>query len=130
MARAQASPRILSIMPPPDDSEMLVGGTLFHLKSKGWKIGIATMTAGDCGSSLHSRDVISSIGLVEAAAAAEHLDGWYSCVGLNDLEIFANAENLRRVVEVMRTFDPDVGITHSLGDYMVCDEEIATLARV
>jgi N-acetylglucosamine malate deacetylase 1 len=129
MEREQSGPRLLSIMAHPDDSEMLVGGTLFHLKSKGWKIGIATMTAGDCGSSAHSRAEISRIRLAEAAAAAEHLDGWYSCVGLNDVEIFANAENLRRVVEVMRTFDPDVVITHAPVDYMVDHEETSRLVR-
>jgi hypothetical protein len=29
----------------PDDAEILVGGTLFHLKELGWELGILTMTA-------------------------------------------------------------------------------------
>ena len=129
MERTQPGPRLLSIMAHPDDSEMLVGGTLFHLKAVGWTVGIATMTAGDCGSSLHSRAEISRIRLAEAEAAAALLDGWYSCVGLNDVEVFTNAENLRGVVEVMRTFDPDVVITHSPADYMVDHEETSRLVR-
>jgi len=43
-------PRLLAVMAHPDDAEILVGGTLFHLKALGWELGILTMTAGDCGS--------------------------------------------------------------------------------
>jgi LmbE family N-acetylglucosaminyl deacetylase len=121
--------RILSFMAHPDDSEILVAGTLFRLKSLGWEIGIATMTAGDCGSATYSRAEISKMRLHEASDAAAYLGASYSCAGLNDVEVFANAENLRLVVEVMRAFDPDVVITHSPADYMVDHEETSRLAR-
>ena len=106
----------------PDDAEILIGGTLFYLKSLGWELGIMTMTGGDCGSATHTSEEISRIRQAEAKAAADYLGAWYGCAGLMDVEIFANAENLRRVVELMRRFDPDVVITHSPADYMV-DEE-------
>jgi LmbE family N-acetylglucosaminyl deacetylase len=110
------APRLLAAMAHPDDAEILIGGTLFHLKSHGWELGIMTMTSGDCGSA-------------EAKAASDYLGAWHGCVGLMDVEIFANAENLRRVVETMRRFDPDVVITHSPADYMVDHEEASRLAR-
>jgi LmbE family N-acetylglucosaminyl deacetylase len=113
----------------PDDTEILVGGTLFHLKSLGWELGIVTMTSGDCGSATRSSEEISRIRFAEAKAAADYLGAWYGCVGLMDVEIFTNAENLRRVVELMRRFDPDVVITHSPVDYMVDHEEASRLAR-
>ncbi len=121
--------RVLSFMAHPDDSEILAGGTLFLLRLHEWEIGIATMTAGDCGSSTHSRDEISQIRLLEARDAAAFLCADYSCVGLRDLEVFANPENLRRVVEVMRAFAPDVVLTHSPADYMVDHEEASRLVR-
>jgi len=121
--------RLLAAMAHPDDAEILIGGTLFHLKSLGWEIGIITMTSGDCGSASHSREEISRIRHAEAKAAADYLGAWYGCAGLMDVEIFANAENLRRVVELMRRFDPDVVITHSPADYMVDHEEASRLAR-
>ncbi len=121
--------RVLSFMAHPDDTEILAGGTLFLLKLHGCEIGIATMTAGDCGSSTLSRDEISRIRLLEARDAAGFLGAGYSCVGLRDLEVFANTENLRRVVEVMRAFAPDVVITHSPADYMVDHEEASRLVR-
>jgi LmbE family N-acetylglucosaminyl deacetylase len=121
--------RVLVAMSHPDDAEILVGGTLVHLKSLGCEIGIITMTSGDCGSATHTREEISRIRYAEAKAAADYLGAWYECAGLMDVEIFANAENQRRVVELMRRFDPDVVITHSPVDYMVDHEETSRLAR-
>lgn len=129
MARERRAPRLLAMMAHPDDVELLVAGILFHLKDLGWELGIVTMTAGDCGSTTHSREEISRIRYAEARAAAECLGAWYACAGLRDLEIFANAESVRRVVEVMRTFGPDVVITHSPVDYMLDHEETSRLAR-
>jgi N-acetylglucosamine malate deacetylase 1 len=129
MTDTSRAPRLLAAMAHPDDAEILIGGTLFHLKSLGWGIGIITMTSGDCGSASHSGEEISRIRHAEAKAAADYLGAWYGCAGLMDVEIFANAENLRRVVELMRRFDPDVVITHSPADYMVDHEEASRLAR-
>lgn len=122
-------PRVLVSMAHPDDAEILVGGTLLHLKALGWEIGILTMTSGDCGSATHTKEEISRIRYAEAKAAAASLDAWYECAGLMDVEVFANAENLRCVVERMRHFNPDVVITHSPVDYMLDHEEASRLAR-
>lgn len=121
--------RLLAAMSHPDDVEILIGGTLFHLKDLGWDLGIVTMTMGDCGSTTHSREEISRIRFQEAKAGADYLGAWYACVGLSDNEIFANAENLRRVVEPLRDFDPDIVITHSPADYMLDHEETSRLVR-
>ena len=129
MSDTPRAPRLLAAMAHPDDAEILIGGTLFHLKSLGWELGIMTMTGGDCGSATHTSEEISRIRQAEAMAAAVYLGAWYGCAGLMDVEIFVNAENLRRVVELMRRFDPDVVITHSPADYMVDHEEASRLAR-
>ena len=129
MTDSSRAPRLLAAMAHPDDAEILIGGILFHLKSLGWELGIMTMTSGDCGSATHTSEAISRIRRAEAKAAADYLGAWYGCAGLMDVEIFANADNLRRVVELMRRFDPDVVITHSPADYMVDHEEASRLAR-
>ncbi|NWG14287.1 MAG: PIG-L family deacetylase [Acidobacteria bacterium] len=121
--------RVLAYMAHPDDAEFLVGGTLFRLKSLGWEIGIATMTAGDCGSDRHSKEEIARIRLGEAEAAAGFLGAGYVCTGLMDGEVFMNTENLRLVVDRMRSFAPDVVITHSPVDYMMDHEETSRLVR-
>src|SRR5262244_2930018 len=129
MTETSRAPRLLAAMAHPDDAEILIGGTLFHLKSLGWELGIMTMTSGDCGSATHSGEDISRIRFAEAKAAADYLGAWYGCAGLMDIEIFADAENLRSVVDLMRRFDPDIVITHSPADYMVDHEEASRLAR-
>jgi len=129
MRHERGAPRLLTVMAHPDDAELLVGGTLFHLRELGWELGIVTMTAGDCGSATHTREEISRIRYEEARAAAEMVGASYACVGLLDLEVFTNAESVRRVVEVMRGFDPDVVLTHSPVDYMLDHEETSRLAR-
>jgi LmbE family N-acetylglucosaminyl deacetylase len=121
--------RLLVVMAHPDDCEFLVGGTLFHLKKLGWKLGIVTMTAGDCGSATFPREEIARMRYAEAQNAADYLGAWYACAGLMDVEVVHNVENLRRVVDVMRRFDPDVVITHSPVDYMLDHEEASRLAR-
>jgi N-acetylglucosamine malate deacetylase 1 len=122
-------PRLLAYFCHPDDVEMLVGGTLHALKAMGWELGIATMTAGDRGSATHTREEISRIRLLEAKAAADFLGARYVCTDLKDMEVFANVENFRKTVEVMRSFDPDVVLTHSPIDYMVDHEETSRLVR-
>ena len=129
MSTESKVPRLLVVMAHPDDCEILVGGTLFHLKDLGWELGIATMTAGDCGSATVPREEIARIRYAEAQAAAGYLGAWYACVGLMDVEVDYNVENLRRVVEVMRRFDPGVVITHSPVDYMLDHEDASRLAR-
>jgi len=122
-------PRLLAYFCHPDDVEMLVAGTLHALKGLGWELGIATMTSGDRGSRDHTREEISRIRFQEAKAAADFLGAGYACTGLSDMEVFTNIENLRKAVEVMRSFDPDVVLTHSPTDYMVDHEETSRLVR-
>ena len=129
MSPASKAPRLLVVMAHPDDCEILVGGTLFHLKDLGWELGIVTMTAGDCGSVTIPREELARMRYAEAQAAAAYLGAWYACAGLMDVEVIYNLENLRRVVEAMRRFDPDVVVTHSPVDYMLDHEEASRLAR-
>jgi LmbE family N-acetylglucosaminyl deacetylase len=92
-------------------------------------LGIVTMTAGDCGSATVAKEEIARIRYAEAQAAAACLGAWYACVGMLDVEVIFEVGNLRRVVEVVRRFDPDVVITHSPADYMLDHEEASRLAR-
>ena len=48
-------------MPHPDDVEILCAGTLLRLKEQGYELHIATMTAGDKGSAVLSREEIAAI---------------------------------------------------------------------
>ncbi len=122
-------PRLLAFFCHPDDCEMLVAGTLHLLKAQGWDLGVATMTCGDLGSATLTRDEIGAIRLAESKAAADYLGAWFSCARLYDMQVYANADNLPKAVEVMRAFAPDVVLTHSPVDYMRDHEETSRLVR-
>ena len=80
--------RILAIHAHPDDVEILAGGTLALLASKGHSITIATMTPGDCGTKEYPADEISAIRRREAAASAAMIGAEYICAEFRDLAVF------------------------------------------
>ena len=122
-------PRVLALMAHPDDIEITCAGTLLLLKAAGWDVHVATMTAGDLGSSTLSGPVISRIRRREAAAAAAILGAGYTCLGFKDLTI-ALAERPKRIVAgLLRQVRPDLLITHPPRDYMGDHEETSRLVR-
>lgn len=127
---SETPPRVLVVMAHPDDAEILVGATLLRLAAEGWTTGIVTMTAGDCGShETRTKEEISRIRYGEAKSAADSIGAWYACAGSIDIEVFADRHSVRSVVELLRTFVPDVVITHSPADYMLDHEETARVVR-
>lgn len=125
-----AAGRALVVMSHPDDAEILAGGTLLRLRDEGWAVGIVSMTSGDCGSTAErTNEEIARIRREEAERAAGSIGAWYGCAGLSDIEVFANAESVRTTVELLRTFDPDVVMTHAPVDYMLDHEETTRIVR-
>jgi N-acetylglucosamine malate deacetylase 1 len=117
---------ILSIHAHPDDAEILAGGTLALLARTGHSITIATMTAGDCGSSAHAPEEIAAIRRGEASKAAGIIGAQYRCLGFGDLAVFNDDASRRRVCATLRELRPDVVLTASPVDYH-CDHEAASV---
>jgi LmbE family N-acetylglucosaminyl deacetylase len=121
---------VLSVLAHPDDAEFLCAGTLTRLaREHGWKVHIATMTPGDCGSAELPPEEISGIRRGEGAAAAAVLGGTYYCLEERDLLIGYTERALERVTRLLRTVRPKVVLTHSPADYMLDHEMTSTLAR-
>lgn len=116
---------VLAIVAHPDDAEFLCGGTLALLHQKGWKIHLATMTAGDCGSKDLNREEISAIRKKEASNSAKILDAPYDCLGFEDLFITYDKASIIKVLTQIRKSRPHVVITMSPDCYMV-DHEITS----
>lgn len=119
----------LALMAHPDDIEILCAGTLAHLSRAGWKVHLASMTAGDLGSMTHSRAQIARIRKAEAARSAAVLGATYTCVGLDDLSIAYGAAPKRRISALLRRVRPEILFTHARADYMADHEETGRLAR-
>ena len=124
-----SSIRVLALFAHPDDAEFLCAGTLAHLADRGASVHIASMTAGDCGSSILSSAKISRIRREEARRAATKLNAPYTCVGERDLLITYDRSTLRKVLELVRKVDPAMVFTHSPHDYMADHETTSRLCQ-
>jgi len=124
-----AQKTILSFGAHPDDAEFMCAGTLALLHKKGWRIHIATMTPGDCGTVEYSREEISRIRKAEAAKAASLLSGAYHCLECDDAFIMYDGPSLLKAIELVRKVRPTIVFALSPTDYMVDHETASRLAQ-
>jgi LmbE family N-acetylglucosaminyl deacetylase len=121
---------VLGVFAHPDDAEFLGAGTLLRLaRQHGWKVHVATMTPGDCGSAELAAAEISRIRRAEAAQAAALLRGEYHCLDQRDLLVMYNETTLERVTRLLRQVRPRIVLTHSPVDYHLDHEMTSTVVR-
>ena len=121
--------RILTICAHPDDTEFRCGGILLLLARQGWKVDIATLTSGDCGSMQESPNAIAVRRAAEAQAAAKRLGGRYHCLGGQDLQVYDNNEMRAAAIALVREVDPACVVTHYPWDYMPDHDVASAVAR-
>ena len=120
---------LLAILAHPDDAEIVCAGTLSLLKQAGWMIHIATMTAGDKGSTEYNREEISRIRKSEASDSAKLLDGSYHCLGFDDIYLYYNSETINKTTALIRQVRPTIVFTASPIDYMVDHETTSRIVQ-
>lgn len=120
---------ILAIHAHPDDIETLGAGTLALLAAAGHSVVIATVTAGDLGSSITGPEETALIRRAEAAAAAELIGARYLCAGAPDLGVFNDDTCRRKVTEVVRAAGAEIVLTASPADYHPDHEATSVLVR-
>ncbi|MGH9649665.1 MAG: PIG-L deacetylase family protein [Terriglobales bacterium] len=120
---------VLALFAHPDDAEFLSAGTLAHLASRGAAIHLATMTAGDCGSTILPPAKITRLRQKEAQRAAGLIKASYTCLKELDLLVCYDAPTIKKVLELVRRVDPDLVLTHSPVDYMVAHETTSRLCQ-
>jgi LmbE family N-acetylglucosaminyl deacetylase len=124
-----SSIRVLALFAHPDDAEFLCVGTLAHLADRGASLHIATLTAGDCGSSILPSAKITRVRRQEAQRSAAMLHAKYTCLEERDLLVFYDHPTLRKVMETVRRVDPTLVLTHAPQDYMVDHETTSRLCQ-
>ncbi|HXU99876.1 MAG TPA: PIG-L family deacetylase [Caulobacteraceae bacterium] len=120
---------ILAVHAHPDDIEILAAGSLALLAAAGHRLVIATLTAGDCGSSGPGPEETTAIRRAEAATAAAMIGADYRCLGLPDLAVFNDDPTRRRVTELVRAIVPAIVITAPPADYHPDHEATSALVR-
>jgi LmbE family N-acetylglucosaminyl deacetylase len=122
-------PVVLVMMAHPDDAEILCAGTLIRLSHLGWSVHIATAANGDCGSVELGRKEIAAVRRVEAENAAAMIGGSYHCLGISDVEVAYTPDNISAAIDLFRSINPSVVITHPRHDYMLDHEQTHLLVR-
>ncbi|MCL5669820.1 MAG: PIG-L family deacetylase [Acidobacteria bacterium] len=120
---------VLALFAHPDDAEFLCAGTLAHLASRGAGIHLATMSAGDCGSTTLASSKIAALRQREAARAASLIGARYHCLKSKDLLVFYDHPHLNKVMELVRRVRPSLVFTHSPVDYMADHEMVSRLIQ-
>lgn len=120
---------ILSVLAHPDDAEFLCAGVLIRLARLGWRVHVASMTPGDCGSAELPPDAIAEVRRGEGARAAALIGAAYHCLEQRDLRVYYGDEPLCAVTRLLREVRPRVVLTHGPADYMLDHEVTSTLAR-
>ena len=108
---------VLSINAHPDDAEAWNAGALKLLKDKGYKIVIATMTAGDLGGCNMTMEETARLRIEEAKKAAAVLDAEYYMLGGTDGFLFDTKELRLKTVSLIRKVNAGVIFTHLPFDY-------------
>ncbi len=120
---------VLAILAHPDDIEFLCAGALIQLARRGYRIHMAHVAAGDCGTVEYSADEISRIRFAEAGRAAALIGATHHCVGARDALIMYDEPTLRATVELVRRVNPFLVITNSPECYMIDHEHSAKLVQ-
>ncbi len=121
--------RVLALFAHPDDTEFVCAGTLFLLADRGAAIHVATLTAGDCGSTILPSAEISRVRLKEGQRAAALLGAPFTSLKEKDLLVLYDRPTIRKVMELVRRVDPSLVFTHSPSDYMLDHEIVSRLCQ-
>jgi N-acetylglucosamine malate deacetylase 1 len=119
----------LSFLAHPDDAEMQCAGTLVQLVDAGWDVHIATVAAGDCGSTHLSREEIATVRRREGTSAASKIGATYHCLDEPDVQVVFDKPTNRKAIDLFRHIAPSLVITHPRHDYMLDHEQTHLLAR-
>ena len=119
----------LTLLAHPDDAEILCAGTLIRLADAGWEIHIATVAAGDCGTTTLPAHEIAAIRLNEGIAAAGKVGGDYHCLNEPDIQVVFDKATNRKAIDLLRRIAPTLLFTHPRHDYMLDHEQVHLLAR-
>ncbi len=113
----QFNKTVLSFHAHPDDTEAFCAGTLKLLKDRGYRIVIATMTAGGMGGINSTEEKTIEMRKEEARKAAAVLDADYYCMDGRDGFLYDTTEMRLKTIALIRKVQAGIVITHLPVDY-------------
>lgn len=101
----------------PDDAEFHAGGLMIAQAARGSQIGILSLTDGSAGHHEMDRLSLAARRQAEAVAAATQLGAEVEIWPVADGELVPNLDLRARLVAHIRSFQPELLITHRTSDY-------------
>ena len=118
MENAPVQPvRVLVLGAHPDDADIKVGGTAALWCAAGHVVKLVSLTDGGAGHQTLRRPALVERRRAEARAAGAILGASYDVLDLPDGELLPTLEARRQVIRLIRSFRPDLIVTHRPADY-------------
>jgi LmbE family N-acetylglucosaminyl deacetylase len=109
--------RLLIIGAHPDDADYAAGGTAALYRQAGHVVKMVSMTNGAAGHHVTPGPVMARRRKAEAAAAGAVIGATYDVLDTPDGTLMPTLENRYGVIRLIRTFKPDLLLTHRPNDY-------------
>jgi LmbE family N-acetylglucosaminyl deacetylase len=109
--------RLLIIGAHPDDADYFAGGTAALYRAAGHLVTMVSLTNGDAGHHLHPGLELAQRRRNEAAAAGAVIGATYEVCANPDGQLLPSLENRYQVIRLIRSFQPDLILTHRPNDY-------------
>ncbi len=110
--------RVLAVGAHPDDLEILCAGTLARFAREGHQVTMAYACRGDKGHFQIPSDELASIRAEEASLSASVIGADSIGLGIDDLDVRVERDQVLLFVELVRKTRPDLILTHDPRDYM------------
>ena len=109
--------RLLILGAHPDDADVHAGGLASIYRQLGHVVKMISVTDGGAGHHQRSSAELAEIRRAEAAAAGKVIGAAYETWGNPDGELQPTLEVRHQIIREIRTFQPDLLLTHRTNDY-------------
>jgi LmbE family N-acetylglucosaminyl deacetylase len=109
--------RLLIVGAHPDDADYAAGGLAALYRAAGHIVQMVSLTNGDAGHHVQTGPPLAARRRQEASAAGHVIGATYVLMDNHDGELLPTLENRRQVIRLIRTFRPDLVLTHRPNDY-------------
>jgi N-acetylglucosamine malate deacetylase 1 len=117
MASSSQPIRVLVLGAHPDDPDIKVGGTAAKWCALGHVVKLVSLTDGGAGHQALRRPELVERRRAEARAAGAVIGATYDVLDFPDGELLPTLDARRQVIRLLRSFRPDLLITHRPADY-------------
>ena len=109
--------RLLIIGAHPDDADYAAGGTAALYRAAGHDVRMVSLTNGDAGHHVIAGPALAQRRREEARRSGAVIGAEYHVFDIHDGELEPTLQNRWKVIELIRTYNPDLILTHRPNDY-------------